>query len=146
MSIFRLRSLSGQSESSKVNNLYGYVAGNSISFSDPSGLAPGDKGYGYNDKNFQDWAHGEKQAMGRASDENLCKSDDDNDPCDIILDKGQLKAAGIRGCEHEVKADELGTNRNLSKFDLCGCKDGRVVVKAHGCKGPVISVTDYRWK
>jgi RHS repeat-associated protein len=70
----------------------------------------------------------------------------DDDPCDIVLDKGQLKAAGIRGREHEVKADELGTNRHLSKFDLCGCKDGRVVVKAHGCKGPVISETRYTWK
>ena len=54
--------------------------------------------------------------------------------------------AGIRGREHEVKADELGTNKNLSRFDLCGCKDGRVVIKAHGCKGPVITVTNYRWK
>jgi YD repeat-containing protein len=39
-----------------------------------------------------------------------------------------------------------GTNRNLSKFDLCGCQDGRVTVKFHGCKGPIISVTSYRWK
>jgi len=73
-----------------------------------------------------------------------CKDDDDS--CDIVLDKGQLKRAGIRGREHEVKAGELGTNKNLSKFDLCGCKDGRVVVKAHGCKGPIISDTGYRWK
>lgn len=81
---------------------------------------------------------------GNSQAENRCK--DDDDPCDIILDKGQLKSAGIRGREHEVKADELGTNKNLSKFDLCGCKDGRVVVKPHGCKGPVISVTNFRWK
>ena len=39
---------------------------------------------------------------------------EDNDPCDIVLDKGQLKNAGIRGREHEIKADELGTNKNLS--------------------------------
>lgn len=47
-----------------------------------------------------------------------------------------------------MKGDELGTNKDLSKFDLCGCKDGRVVVKAHGCKGPVIwlSATGYRLK
>ena len=58
----------------------------------------------------------------------------------------RLKVAGIRGLEHEVKANELGTKKNLSKFDLCGCKDRRVVVKAHGCKGPIISVTNFRWR
>jgi RHS repeat-associated protein len=83
-------------------------------------------------------------AVGNAVGNALCPEDDD--PCDIVLDKGQLTNAGIRDREHEVKADELGTNKNLSKFDLCGCKDGRVVIKAHGCKGPIISVTDYRWK
>jgi RHS repeat-associated protein len=84
------------------------------------------------------------KADARASSGKVCP--DDNDPCDIVLDKGQLKSAGIRGLEHEVKADELGTNKNLSKFDLCGCTDGRVVLKTHGCKGPMISVTNYRWK
>lgn len=72
--------------------------------------------------------------------------DDDEDDCSKILDSSLLRAAGIKGREHEVKADELGTNKNLSKFDLCGCKDGRVVVKAHGCRGPIISITGYRWK
>jgi hypothetical protein len=70
----------------------------------------------------------------------------DDDSCDIILDKAQLKKAGIYGREHQVKEDERGTSKNGSKFDLCGCKDGRVVLKAHGCKGPVISETDYKWK
>lgn len=87
-----------------------------------------------------------KQAAQSASSQAGSQCKDDDDPCDIILDKEQLKSAGIRGREHEVKADELGTNKNLSKFDLCGCKDGRVVVKPHGCKGPVISVTNFRWK
>lgn len=56
------------------------------------------------------------------------------------------KMAKIYKREHETKRDALGTNKNLSKFDLCGCKDGRVVVKAHGCKGPIISSTDFVWK
>jgi RHS repeat-associated protein len=71
---------------------------------------------------------------------------DDDDQCDKILDKGLLKSAGIFGKEHAVKEDALGTGKGLSKFDLCGCKDGRVVVKLHGCKGPIISGTPYRWK
>ena len=87
---------------------------------------------------------GQKAIKDTAKALDQCK--DDDDPCDIVLDKGQLRVAGLRGREHEVKGDELGTNKNLSKFDLCGCKDGRVVVKPHGCKGPVISVTGFRWK
>ena len=73
-------------------------------------------------------------------------SNNDDDPCDRVLDKGQLKSARIKGREHEVKADALGTNKGLARFDLCGCKDGRVVVKAHGCKGPIIEQTPYTWK
>jgi RHS repeat-associated protein len=73
-------------------------------------------------------------------------SNNDDDSCDKVLDKSLLKRSGIYGQEHQVKADALGTNKSLSLFDLCGCNDGRVVVKAHGCKGPIISETDYRWK
>ncbi len=54
---------------------YNYVFGNPNSYSDATGLAPGDKWYGYNNKNFQDWAHAEKQEMGRAADENFTKDD-----------------------------------------------------------------------
>jgi uncharacterized protein RhaS with RHS repeats len=74
-----------------------------------------------------------------------CGNNDD-DPCDKVLDKGLLRRAGLSGREHEAKADALGTSKSLSLFDLCGCNDGRVVVKAHGCKGLIISETDYRWK
>ena len=75
----------------------------------------------------------------------LCKKGDD-DPCDKVLDKGLLKKAKIYGKEHDVKADALGTYKSLSLFDLCGCNDGRVVVKAHGCRGPILAETEYRWK
>lgn len=71
---------------------------------------------------------------------------EDSDPCDILLDRGQLRSARIIGKEHAVKSDSLGTKKNLSKFDLCGCKDGRVVVKYHGCKGPILAPTPYTWK
>jgi RHS repeat-associated protein len=70
----------------------------------------------------------------------------DDDQCEKVLDKALLMRAGIYGLEHEVKAEHLGTYKSLSLFDLCGCKDGRVVIKAHGCKGPIVAETRLRWK
>jgi hypothetical protein len=70
----------------------------------------------------------------------------DGCPSPAVKDKSLLRSAGVLGREHEVKTDSLGTNRSLSLFDLCGCKDGRVVVKAHGCKGPIVAETGYRWR
>jgi len=56
-------------------NLYAYVLGNPVRYADPLGTAPGDKWYGYNDKNFQDWVHGQKQESGRGASENYDKED-----------------------------------------------------------------------
>lgn len=138
-----------------VANIFAYVGGNPLSWSDPIGLIAGVDdvvigggvlaiGCALNQSCSAAVRNAVSSTVNAIGD--LCKSKEDDDQCDIILDRGQLRTAGIRGCEHEIKADELGTNKNLSKFDLCGCKDGRVVVKAHGCKGPIISVTNYRWK
>jgi RHS repeat-associated protein len=38
-------------------NLYEFVAGNPLSYIDPFGRGPGDKWYGYNNRDFQDWFH-----------------------------------------------------------------------------------------
>ncbi|MGS7843286.1 RHS repeat-associated core domain-containing protein [Stenotrophomonas forensis] len=84
------------------------------------------------------------QRAGRAAAEALCPEDDDK--CDKKLDARMLRKAGIAGSEHDVKIDWLGTNKNISLYDLCGCDDGRVVLKPRGCRGPIVEVTNYRWK
>lgn len=47
---------------------------------------------------------------------------------------------------HQVKKDWMGDKAQISRFDLCGCKDGRVVIKAQGCKGKIATSTEYNWK
>jgi len=56
-----------------------------------------------------------------------------------------LAAAGIEDA-HQVKS-EYGAKPN-SRYDLCACNDGSIVIKAHGtCStGPSWEVTHYRWK
>ncbi|EAA7842855.1 RHS repeat-associated core domain-containing protein, partial [Salmonella enterica] len=92
----------------------------------------------------------EKLQQSKANTESLtnCPTIPPEDPCDKKLDKGLLRKAGIGNkMEHSIKADVLLTNKNLSKYDLCGCNDGSVVVKEHGCKGKAIAGdTGYMWK
>jgi RHS repeat-associated protein len=82
------------------------------------------------------------QKAGRAAGEAFCP--EDGERCDKKLDTALLRRAGIDG--HAVKEDWLGTNKGISFYDLCGCDDGRIVVKRMGCRGPVVEETNYRWK
>ena len=45
-------------------NLYGYVGNNPVNWRDPSGLAPGDKWWGHDNRDFQNWAHDQKGGRG----------------------------------------------------------------------------------
>ncbi|WP_171920766.1 RHS element core protein [Salmonella bongori] len=75
-----------------------------------------------------------------------CPTIPPNDPCDKKLDKGLLRKAGIEKMEHSIKIESVGRN-NISKFDLCGCNNGKVVIKEHGCKGKsIVDETEYTWK
>ncbi|EBN9364128.1 type IV secretion protein Rhs, partial [Salmonella enterica] len=75
-----------------------------------------------------------------------CPTMPPNDPCDKKLDKGLLRKAGIEKMEHSIKIESVGRN-NISKFDLCGCNNGKIVIKEHGCKGKsIVDETEYTWK
>lgn len=70
----------------------------------------------------------------------------DNDPCDKKLDEGLLLKAGIEKMEHSIKIESVG-RENILKFDFCGCNNGRVFIKEHGCKGKnIVDETEYMWK
>jgi hypothetical protein len=49
------------------------VGGNPVQLTDPDGLHGKDKWYGYDDRNFQDWVHDEKQKMKRPGAMNFTK-------------------------------------------------------------------------
>ncbi|EDW2795441.1 hypothetical protein H3N91_004423 [Salmonella enterica] len=97
----------------------------------------------------------EKLQQSKANTESLtnCPTIPPEDPCDKKLDNRLLKKAEIFD-PHQVKRDWMGDRSNITKFDLCGCKDGRVVIKIKeigssknkDCKGDITSFTDYNWK
>ena len=44
---------------------------------------------------------------------------------------------------HEIKYREIGKRARVKLYDLCGCKNGDVVIRLKGCVGPIIP-TGYR--
>ena len=56
--------------------------------------------------------------------------------CNKRLSDWQIQNAGFDA--HEIKYEILGGNANISRFELCLCNNGAVVIRNKGCKGPVI--------
>jgi hypothetical protein len=74
-----------------------------------------------------------------------CQEDTKNDNCSKAS-KWQLEQAGVTD-EREYKEGWVGKGR-ISRYDICACQDGRIVIKAAGgCgkRGPAIETYD-RWK
>ncbi|EAQ6500134.1 hypothetical protein DLO04_24055, partial [Salmonella enterica] len=97
----------------------------------------------------------EKLQRSKTNTESLtnCPTIPPEDPCDKKLDDGLLRRMDIPN-PHQVKKDWMGDTAKVSRFDLCGCKDGRVVIKdkfidgksVKDCKGKIVSPTEYNWK
>lgn len=65
------------------------------------------------------------------------KNDDDNCDCTKRLDDKYLKKTlGID--PEEVKYEELGPRAPISRYELCECKDKRIVIRLKGCTGPIL--------
>ncbi|KAF1690890.1 hypothetical protein CSC64_10725 [Pseudoxanthomonas koreensis] len=59
----------------RMFNRYAYAFNNPYKFTDPDGRAPQDNWYGYNDQNFRDWVHDEKQLEGRRGAQNYTRAE-----------------------------------------------------------------------
>jgi len=68
-----------------------------------------------------------------------------DDRCDRKLSTEELRKLHIDA--HAAKEEALGTDKGNSRFDLCACKDGRIVVKRLGCQGnEEPQPTPFTWK
>ncbi len=72
-----------------------------------------------------------------------CDDGDDDDPCDKKLTDQFLKQLGIDA--HAIKR-EMVPGGGWGKYNLCGCKDGRIVLKVGDCKWPGGDDTGESWK
>ncbi len=66
-----------------------------------------------------------------------CGDDYDNDDCKDRLSDWQI-ANRLPESAHEIKAAILGSKAKLRLYELCRCKNGDVVIRLNGCKGPII--------
>jgi len=59
-----------------------------------------------------------------------------NEDCKDRLSDFQIRQRGLD--PHEIKRAILRRTAPISRFELCQCKDGRVVIREKGCTGPII--------
>jgi len=73
--------------------------------------------------------------------------DDNNGPDCKKATPFHLDGAGI-GDPHAFKKDFLGNKAPISRYDICACKDGSIIIKLRGqCGSPGPGTpTPYRWK
>jgi hypothetical protein len=79
-----------------------------------------------------------------AQEKNSTDDSDSSDPCDKMLSNALLKEKNIK--PHVIKRDILGKGK-WGAYNLCGCKDGRVILKrSQDCKGPGGDPIEDFWK
>jgi RHS repeat-associated protein len=132
---------------------YGYVGQNPLSFVDPTGkiaFAPaiwmgGEIAVGA----IIRWAGRATVAALAATlsgdtADNMCDDDNKRKDCSLAS-KFQLRQAQIFS-EHEFKEEYSAVP--VSRFDICACKNGEIVIRLHGqCGNSGPTITTYaRWK
>jgi RHS repeat-associated protein len=65
---------------------------------------------------------------------NACPPNDDD--CKDRLSNYYIQQLGLD--PHEIKRGILGREAPISRYELCKCADGRIVIRNKGCSGPII--------